>query len=340
MNLPSFSLIIESENLHAVDPSYLEGALRSLAAQSLSPAQAKECILIQSGDIPAALEEHLAKNYPWLEVRRVDADVNYYDTKMIGAELTTGEIAVYADSDCVYDPRWLETLVQYLIDYPDAVMIGGEAAPWIRNAYELAVAANHYFKPFSEKPGPYLAANYNINGAAFRRRWLLDHPIPSSLPIYRGQCCMHAYFMTRCGGHQVIRHPKARSLHAMPSFPFVLRRMIALGADQIRRAQWRRVLKRYPAITTVPGMISVLQDIRPPKKWQLVKLTLQPHRKWRHLKALLKEDPSRTRFLPLAVPLMLIFYFLYSLGVLVGFLDEKFFIDLDREGASPQPARC
>ncbi len=50
--LPSFSIVIETENLAVTDIAGLEESLDSLAGQQLSPAQAREVIVIESGDVP------------------------------------------------------------------------------------------------------------------------------------------------------------------------------------------------------------------------------------------------------------------------------------------------
>ena len=50
MNLPNFSFIVETENLANADIKGLAKSLASLANQEVSPNQAKEVFLLDSGD--------------------------------------------------------------------------------------------------------------------------------------------------------------------------------------------------------------------------------------------------------------------------------------------------
>lgn len=50
--LPSFSIVLETENLANADINKLSESLNSLVNQDLSPTQANEVLLIDSGDVP------------------------------------------------------------------------------------------------------------------------------------------------------------------------------------------------------------------------------------------------------------------------------------------------
>jgi hypothetical protein len=91
---PSFSIVYETENLESVELENIYRSLSSLAAQDISPAQANEFLIIDSGDAPAEVIEQLCSMYPWITVRRVP-EIGYYEAKMMGATLVTGEIIVF-----------------------------------------------------------------------------------------------------------------------------------------------------------------------------------------------------------------------------------------------------
>ena len=61
MELPTFSLIVETENLANADIKGLAKSLASLANQEVSPTQAKEVFLLDSGDTPPALLKQLVR---------------------------------------------------------------------------------------------------------------------------------------------------------------------------------------------------------------------------------------------------------------------------------------
>ncbi|WNC31854.1 MULTISPECIES: hypothetical protein [unclassified Thermosynechococcus] len=60
------------------------------------------------------------------------------------------------------------------------------------------------------------AAGYFLNNVAFRRQFLLDHPIPTELSLYRGNCLIHAHTLLQ-QGECIWRQPQARASHAPPN---------------------------------------------------------------------------------------------------------------------------
>jgi hypothetical protein len=106
----------------------------------------------------------------------------------------------------------------------DVDTIAGETVTPIRNIYELAIA-NHYFFPrWSGQEFPYLSERYFLNNVAFRRDFLLQNPIPTQLPLYRGNCLLHAYYLTSLKGYKIWEHPQVRATHEPPTLSFKLLR--------------------------------------------------------------------------------------------------------------------
>jgi glycosyltransferase involved in cell wall biosynthesis len=140
MTVPSFSIVLETENLANADLEGLTNALSSLVQQDCSPEQAKEVILIDSGDAPPTLLEQLSDRYPWIKIHPAPPSTGYYKAKMLGAELATGEIVVYADSDCLYEPHWLRTILTSFADHPERQIVAGETTTRGWGPYGTAMA--------------------------------------------------------------------------------------------------------------------------------------------------------------------------------------------------------
>ncbi len=64
--LPSFSIILETENLANADLEGLSKSLASLIDQDLSPTCANDVLMIDSGDVPPNCSHNFVKNIPGL----------------------------------------------------------------------------------------------------------------------------------------------------------------------------------------------------------------------------------------------------------------------------------
>jgi glycosyltransferase involved in cell wall biosynthesis len=228
---PSFSIILETENLANADLDGLVDSLASLVNQNLSPIEAKEVLLIDSGDAPPDLLQQLCDRYSWITVHPAPPSTGYYKAKMLGAQLATGEIIVYADSDCIYEPHWLETLVSTFTQNENIQLVAGETTTRAKGAYGTAMALVYIFPQYSGKTELSQTHQYFLNNVAFRREFLLKHPIPVDLPLYRGNCVVHGEDLRRSG--QVIwLNPNARATHAPPDgFSHFFWRFLLIGHD-------------------------------------------------------------------------------------------------------------
>ena len=191
MNLPSFSIVYETENLSNVDFSNVYRSLASLDAQKKSPKSANEFLLIDTGNTPENIIQELCSMYSWLKVKKMPG-VGYYQSKMLGARLVTGEIVVFADSDCIYETYWLKNLLStYLLD-ENINIVAGETSTPIRNLYDLAIAIHYLFPRFSGYENVYKSNGYSMNNVSFRRSFILENCILTDLPLYRANCYVHA----------------------------------------------------------------------------------------------------------------------------------------------------
>jgi glycosyltransferase involved in cell wall biosynthesis len=293
---PSFSIVLETENLSVAELDVLRLCLDSLAKQDLSPAIANEVLLIESGDAPAEMLQHLQASYPWLSVMRAPPDTDYYDAKMNGVRQTTGDIVVFCDSDPVYAPNWLRSLLTPFGRDAEIQAVAGETTVAVTGPYSLAMLLIWTFPPYTRRTELYSTAHYYANNVAFRRDFLLRNPIPTHLPIFRGNCAVHATHIRRRGA-TIWRQPLARAVHPLPQ-----------GAGQFF---WRLFLNGHDApmrnrlLSDVPlnqrGLAAFGRDLAAGLHATVEFLS----RPLRRLPAALRDDPRRLLYLPLAVPVIL-----------------------------------
>ena len=249
----TFSIILETENLETSDLLGLTQSIATLNYQIPSPELANEVLLIDSGNTPEALLIQLQATYPWLMVKTAPADTSYYESKMLGAQWATGEIVVYYDSDCLYDRHWLSSILESF-NSPEIQVVGGETTTDGVGVYGTAMALCYIFPQYSNdvtsgEQTLLPSSQYFLNNVAFRRSFLLEHPISTALPLYRGNCVIHAQDLI-ASGHTIWRQPKARSLHAPPNgFKHFFTRFLLIGHDlywQKKLLEKRSVIQKKP----------------------------------------------------------------------------------------------
>ena len=291
MNLPSFSIILETENLANADLEGLAQSLASLARQDVGPDQANEVILIDSGDAPPALLQQLCARYPWVQVKTAPLGTGYYKAKMLGAELATGEVVVYFDSDCLYEGDWLRQMLAPFAADATIQVVAGETQTRDRGPYGTAMALTYIFPRFSREQHLAPTPQYFLNNVAFRRAFLLQHPIPTDLPLYRGNCALHAQDL-RQAGHTIWRQPQAQAHHAPPANgSHFFWRFLLIGYDYY----WQRRLMAAAADNPVAGA----------GKFQVF---------GERAGRLFRQRPQHWFYLPLAVPIILAALGLITLG--------------------------
>lgn len=313
--LPSFSIIVETENLSSSELEGLSASLNSIAAQDIPPTAANEVLILESGDVPAEMIQRLCQDYPWLTVRSIPANLDYYAAKMKGVALATGEVIVLADSDCVYEPNWLRSLLQPFAN--DTVQaIAGETRTCAKGAYGLGISLTYIFPPFSQKTSLHPTRFYFCNNVAFRRQFLLEHPIPTDLPIYRGNCVIHAHALTQ-QGTTLWRQPAARATHAAPNgISHFLWRFLLLGYDALLIYR----LRRSPG--NAEPVVKPIADLGLGVAIALFRIKQMIQR----LVMLLLEHPIRIVNLPIAVVIALASLLLFTAGLIISYLRPTHFL--------------
>lgn len=245
-SLPSFTLVIETENLANADIDGLGHSLASLECQDVSPQAANEVLIVDSGDLTPALAAQLSEKYPWVRVVAAPASTSYYQAKMFGARQATGAVVVYCDSDCVYAPGWLRGMLTPFAERDDVDVLAGETTTRGEGVYGTAMALTYIFPQHSDDARLTATPHYFLNNVAFRRAFLLDNPIPTDLPLYRGNCVVHAHALRR-HGHTIWRQPRAKAVHAAPNgFAHFFWRFLLIGHDFRLQQQYLSRIENDP----------------------------------------------------------------------------------------------
>jgi glycosyltransferase involved in cell wall biosynthesis len=301
--LPKFSMILETENLESADRAGLIAALASILAQDLSPLTAEEVILIDSGDVPEALQRLIAEEFAWIKVHPAPASIGYYGAKMLGANLATGEVIVYCDSDCLYEPHWLRTLLQTFVGRPEVAIVAGETTTSGCGPYGTAMAITYIFPQYSGETAIAPTRQYYLNNVAFRRSVLLEAPMPTDLPLYRGNCVIHGRGLVD-RGHTIWRQPQARALHAPPNgVRHFVWRFLLIGHDYY----WQAQLRSDGTASRGSGG-AVLADGQVLAKTGNLMIFRS------RLRRMLAHEPRHLWFLPLALPVVLVSAGLIAIG--------------------------
>ncbi|MBW4644897.1 MAG: glycosyltransferase [Goleter apudmare HA4340-LM2] len=326
--LASFSIIFETENLASVELENIYKSLASIANQDISPEQANEFLIIDSGYAPQEVINEICAKYPWITVQKVPG-LSYYEAKMLGAKLATGDIIVYCDSDCVYVSNWLRNILTTFLQSADINVVAGETSTPVRNAYELAIAIHYFFPRFSYQEQPYKSDYYFLNAVAFRRDFLMQYPIPTNLPLYRGNCDIHGYSFHFLQGKQIWKHPQAQATHEPPTLSFCVWRYLLMGRDRVLKERIKYLLVKNIEGTddaqlstelnwTIPqkirGIISIIKGIKPFNK--------------ERIQIILQEDKSRYFTLPLALPIVLYFELIFAIGSIITYLERDLLLRL------------
>lgn len=301
VGLPSFSIVLETENLANADLQGLVRSLSCLATQDPAPTEANEVILVDSGDTPADLLAQLCQQYPWIQVKLAPPGTGYYEAKMLGAKLATGEVIVYYDSDCLYDPDWLRKMLTPFAQSEAIRVVAGETTTRGVGIYETAMALVYIFPQYSDRTELTPGTRYFLNNVAFRRSFLLEHPIPTNLPLYRGNCVLHAFQAVQAG-EIIWQQPQARTLHSPPNgFSHFFWRFLLIGHDYY----WQKKLlpDRATQDTSEESTMSGIQD----------KLLVFVNR----VRGMIRNDFRHLFFLPLAFPIAIVSSLLIYCGYLI-----------------------
>jgi hypothetical protein len=228
--LPSFSIVIETDNLALVNLDELYSCLDSFVDQGDLIKKAVGVFVADGGVVPEKILCGLRSRYPWITVVHADAGASYIELKLAGALETGSDVIVFCDGDVHYEKGWLAALLDGFRSRPDADMIAGETTTPISGPYSLAFALTFNFPRLSQENDLALSTTYWANNVAVKRDLLLRIPLPDPTELYRGQNLVHTAQILRNSG-KILRQPKAKGWHAVLPPPEIVQRYFRLGRD-------------------------------------------------------------------------------------------------------------
>lgn len=299
---PTFSIVIETDNLAVVDLEELSDCLESLALQGDVLGYADGVFVADGGVVPDRILEDLRSRYPWLTIVRAEAGASYIELKLAGALKTNSEVIVFCDGDVRYEAGWLEALLEGLHERPDADLIAGETTTPITGPYSLAFALTFNFPRLTGETGLAPSTTYWANNVAARRAILSRIPLPDPSELYRGQNLVHtARILSEAG--VILRQPKARGWHAVIPPSELISRYYLLGRDAacIRAITARESGRPYLGAMSpdLPGQGAVGRVVG-------------------RLRQIAGTQPASLVFLPLSFPILCVMGGAYVFGRIFG----------------------
>jgi GT2 family glycosyltransferase len=312
--LPTFSLILETENLSVADLDGLTLCLQSLAAQDYPVEQAREVLVGDSGDVPQEMLNELREGYPWITFFKIDPEAGYYRAKMDGLARATGDVIVFCDSDCIYERDWLSSLLSPFARDPRVEVVAGETTTPADGLYGVALAVTYLFPRFTRRKELYPSSGYHCNNVAFRRELLEREPIPAKLPLFRGNCVVHARRLRR-QGTTIWKQPAARATHALP--------------EGITHFFWRYLLLGHDALAIANLSSSGVEGKRGKARHLLAALMVvlgkikeAAQKSW----AVLREEPRRAVQFVIALPITLGALLLFLVGLVIALVRPSYLL--------------
>lgn len=294
----TFCIVIETDNLTAVDETALARCVESLAAQGPILARADAVFLVDHGVASRSLLAALQARYRWLTVLPAAAGTSYIELKATGAVATKSDIVVLCDCDIRYEPGWLAALLDGFRQRPEAWMIAGETSTPIRGPYSLAFGLTFIFPRFTGETELAPTTTYWANNVAVHRELIESLPIPDPAELYRGQNLIHTLRL-RQAGRVLLRQPQARAWHEVIPLREIVWRYYVLGRDagrirQLTRREAGRVYLGAMAPDTPGG--GGLQRLRD------------------RMRQLMRGRSAALLLLPFSVPVVALFVLCYGAG--------------------------
>lgn len=225
---------------------------------------------------------------------------------------------VFCDADNQYLPGWLEGMVGSFADDSRIDVLTGQTSVRCIDLMSTLFALTFFFPPFKPDRGLEVADTYFGNNSAFRRRFLLEHPIDFTLPLLRGNDYVHSFWL-RQGGFAVWRQTRSRAYHAAPeTLRELILRYLARGSDRLEI--WKRTRGllmpgnggRGP-LTSVASVMRILRE----NVEEFLSRVL----------GVARQSPGALVYLPLALPLGMGLMAVVVLGVLVSYFRPRMLVD-------------
>ena len=271
-SLPAVSVVIEWENAKLAELDRARRMLAALAAQlrELRPemeAPPELIVLYDREAIPADLIARCVGEAfgdpPEVAVRVLPTEhAGYYAQKNRGAQVASGELVLFLDSDVVPERGWLAALLSNFRD-PEVAVACGNTYVEPAGFYAKAFALFWFFPLRDSAPpaAPVEAEHFFANNVCFRRELFLRYGFPD-LPLMRGACVELAKRL-RADGHRILIDGRARVSHPPPNgAAHFVRRALCEGHDSIQQARLRGARRRGFGLATAKRFVTSVRRAR------------------------------------------------------------------------------
>ena len=242
--LPTFSVVIEWDNMRRAQAARTRAMLAALAGQlrDVAPDVGETPLLVIVFDPAEAAERDVIAivgsalaDPSTAEVTYVAAPgLGYYEMKNRGALHCRGDLIVFLDSDVTPQAGWLRRLLASFAD-PRVAMAAGATAMATDTFLGRAFALFWFFPLPSQGDRLLETTEIFANNMAVRRPLFLAQPFPDQT-TYRGQCVTLVRRM-RAAGHGVFLVEAARVSHPPPhGAAHFVQRALRHGHDRYRDA--------------------------------------------------------------------------------------------------------
>ncbi len=322
----TFSIVIETENLGMAGLEDFEQTIFSLEQQTFSIKNAEEIFIIVGEHVSADTIQILRGKYPWLVIHIEKNKLNYTQAKMRGAELSSGEIVVFADSDVVYGEEWLMNMLYTFIWAPGASIVGGETRIEVVSVYRMAIQLIWMLNITSNFSCPKAYRNFYLNNFAIKRNAMLSVPFIAGLPLYR--CIISEWIaQLKLHGYSIMQAPNASGFHAPPgNFWDFWYRMLIFGADEVAKGDFY-----FLPDGTVVDKFSPIRRIYKLGFFTTFKVYRIATRTYK----LLIQDWSNIFYILLSIPFVVMSFMLNFSGSIIALFDRDYLfkkISLREEG--------
>lgn len=315
----SFSIVLETENLGMAGMQDLCDTLSSLQQQTCPITNAREILVLAAGHVTDETLNILRTDYPWLIVHRETNNLEYLESKQRGAQLVTGDIVVFADSDVVYETTWLESLLSGFALVPGATIVAGDTRIRGTSVYATAIQLMWMMHTQSIIHYSKMITHFDLNNFAIRRPVMLSAPLFTDLPLYRA----HTVEMKKIlldQGYSAVRVPGTRGYHLPPgSFVDYLCRLMVYGADAVAKAEYS--FHRDGTAVRTPSWSRRLVRIPVFLGWKIVVMT-------ERVITLLREDWRRVGTILLALPVAILSLCVAGFGCVIALFSPQYMFRL------------
>ena len=289
-NLPKLSVVVCTYNR----ADCILDALNSLVHQTLSM-QLFEVLLVNnnSTDNTAELCENFASDKPEFNYRYIvehNQGLSYARNR--GIVEACGEIIVFMDDDAVAEPDYLEKMLAFFSDLPNAAACGGRIYPrfesrrprWMSSfllALTSSIDLGNKVKIFSHRQFP-VGANMAVRKTMFERYGVFNTDLGRRGNSLDGAEEKDLFYRLTANGEKIYYLPDTIVYHYVPdrrlTFDFFKRQAIGIGkserirAKTISNGEYRKSLVREVIKWGASFILSVfyLLTLRPAKAWRLL----------------------------------------------------------------------